>query len=115
MTGSLAAIDDGFELDGATVAVVDLDAGQQAEMQALERLMARVGAWPPVVAVTQSFDETVARALVQMRVADFLVKPVSPVELVRTCARVAKGPTTAAETDRSPRSTPSCRRPAAPA
>ena len=25
-----------------------------------------------------------------MRVADFLVKPVSPVELVRTCARVAK-------------------------
>ena len=46
--------------------------------------------WPPVVAVTQSFDETVARALVQMRVADFLVKPVSPVELVRTCARVAK-------------------------
>ncbi|HEY2186034.1 MAG TPA: AAA family ATPase [Xanthobacteraceae bacterium] len=26
-----------------------------------------------------------------MRVADFLIKPVSPVELVRTCARVAKG------------------------
>ena len=101
VTGSLAAIDDGFELDGATVAVVDLDAGQQAEMQALERLMARVGAWPPVVAVTQSFDETVARALVQMRVADFLVKPVSPVELVRTCARVAKGPTTAAESTES--------------
>jgi hypothetical protein len=37
VTGSLAVIDDGFELDGATVAVVDLDAGQQAEMQALER------------------------------------------------------------------------------
>jgi pilus assembly protein CpaE len=42
--------------------------------------------------VTQAFDESVARALMQMRVADFLVKPVSPVELVRTCARVAKGP-----------------------
>ena len=26
-----------------------------------------------------------------MRVADFLVKPVAPVELVRTCARVARG------------------------
>jgi hypothetical protein len=36
VSGSLAVIDDGFELDGATVAVVDLDAGQQAEMQALE-------------------------------------------------------------------------------
>jgi len=50
---------------------------------------------PPVVVVTQAFDETVARTLLQMRVADFLVKPVSPVELVRTCARVAKGPPTA--------------------
>ena len=71
-------------------------------------------AWPPVVVVTQAFDENVARALVQMRVADFLVKPVSPVELVRTCARVAKGP---AATPRPPRrrSTPSCPRSAAPA
>ena len=59
--------------------------------------MARIGAWPPVIVVTQSFDETVARTLLQMRVADFMVKPVSPVELVRTCARVAKGTATAAE------------------
>jgi pilus assembly protein CpaE len=98
VSGSLAAIDEGFEVAGATVAVVDLNASQPDEMQALERLMARIGAWPPVVAVTQSFDENVARALVQMRVADFLVKPVSPVELVRTCARVAKGPAATAET-----------------
>ena len=78
--------------------VIDLDATQPDEMQALERLMARIGAWPPVVVVTQAFDESVARALLQMRVADFLVKPVSPVELVRTCARVAKGPAATAET-----------------
>ena len=66
-------------------------------MQALERLMARIGAWPPVVVVTQSFDAEVARRLLQMRVADFLVKPVQPVELVRTCARVAR-PAASAET-----------------
>src|SRR5262249_23431376 len=83
---------------GATVAVIDLDAAQPTEMQALERLMARIGAWPPVVVVTQTFDSAVARALVQMRVADFLVKPVSPVELVRTCARVAAAPSAADET-----------------
>src|SRR5581483_2006277 len=52
--------------------------------------MARVGTWPPVVVVTQAFDASVARTLIQMRVADFLVKPVAPVELVRTCARVVK-------------------------
>ena len=85
----------------------------KTEMQALERLMARIGAWPPVVVVTQSFDAEVARRLLQMRVADFLVKPVQPVELVRTCARVRAA-------DREPRprkrrSTRSCPRSAAPA
>src|SRR5262249_3737394 len=75
---------------------VDLDAGRPESMAALERMMARVGGWPPVVVVTQSFDADAARALLQMRVADFLVKPVQPVELVRTCARVARS--TGAET-----------------
>jgi pilus assembly protein CpaE len=98
VSGTLAGIGD-FEVEGATVVVVDIDAAQPEEMQALERLMARIGSWPPVVAVTQAFDENVARTLLQMRVADFVVKPVSPVELVRTCARVAKGPTTSQPTE----------------
>src|SRR5271165_2945161 len=99
MPGTLSAIDADFDVAGATVAVVDLDAGLPGEMSALERLMARVGAWPPVVVITQAFDENVARTLLQMRVADFLIKPVSPVELVRACARVAKGSTSAATTE----------------
>jgi pilus assembly protein CpaE len=94
VSGTLAAIDSEFDVEGATVVVIDLDAGQLDEMQALERLMMRIGAWPPIVVLTQAFDESVARTLLQMRVADFLVKPVAPVELVRTCARVAKGPAT---------------------
>jgi pilus assembly protein CpaE len=99
ISGTLAGIEGDLALEGATVAVVDLDAARPEEMQALERLMARVGTWPPVIVLTQSFDENVARTLLQMRVADFLVKPVSSVELVRTCARVAKGPTTAEGTE----------------
>ena len=99
---------------GATVVVVDLDAGRADEMEALARLMARLGAWPPVVAVTQKFDAEVARTFMQMRVADFLVKPVAAVDLVRACARVAKSP--AAGADRPKRkSIRSCRRSAAPA
>jgi len=47
--------------------------------------------------VTQTFDENVARTLLQMRTADFLVKPVEPIDLVRACARVAKGPGSGAE------------------
>jgi pilus assembly protein CpaE len=97
--GRLSELEGKFEIEGATVAVIDLDATQDEEMPALERLMARIGVRTPVVAITQAFDETVARALVQMRVADFLVKPVSPVELVRTCARVAKGAQTTETTE----------------
>jgi pilus assembly protein CpaE len=90
--GSLGELEPQLDLAEANVAVIDLDAGQPGEMQALERLMARVGPWPPMVVIAQTFDAGVARALVQMRVADFLVKPVAPVELVHTCARVAQEP-----------------------
>jgi pilus assembly protein CpaE len=90
VSGTLPLLEDSLEAAGATVVVVDLDTSRPEEMQALDRLMTRIGSWPPVVVITQAFDESVARTLLQMRVADFLVKPVPPVELVRTCAHVAK-------------------------
>jgi len=88
--GGLAEHCETLDVADTTVLVVDLDARQPDEMAALAKLMGRIGARPPVVAVTQTFDAAVARTLVQMRVADFLVKPVAPVDLVRACARVAK-------------------------
>jgi len=87
--GTVASVDN-FAAEGATVVVVDLDAARPEEMVALEHMMLQIGISPPVVVVTQSFDAEVARRLLQMRVADFLVKPVQPIELVRTCARVAR-------------------------
>ena len=81
-----------IDVQSASVVVADLDAGDEAEMQALDRLVTRIGSWPPIIAITQAFDQSVARRLMQMRVADFLSKPVPPVELVQTCARVAKKP-----------------------
>ena len=89
VSGTMASVDN-FATEGATVVVVDLDAARPEEMAALEQMMLRTGISPPVVVVTQSFDAEVARSLLQMRVADFLVKPVQPIELVRTCARVAR-------------------------
>ena len=97
VSGRIAECGDTLDVTNATVVVVDLDAGRDDEMAALARLIARIRAWPPVVAVTQSFDENVARTLMQMRAADFLVKPVAPLDLVRACARVAKGSPSGAE------------------
>jgi pilus assembly protein CpaE len=97
VTGSIDVVGDTLVLDQVTVVVVDLDASMPGEMQALERLMARIGSRPPVIVLTQGFDAAVARTLLQMRIADFMVKPVEPVELARTCARVAKNATTSVE------------------
>src|SRR5215210_4659032 len=96
VSGTIGTSGETLLLDQASVAVIDLDASMPGEMEALEQLMARVGTWPPVIVVTQRFDETVARTLLQMRVADFMVKPVLPVELARTCVRVAKTATATA-------------------
>src|SRR5690349_10841169 len=97
VSGTLAAMEAAFRPEGATVAVVDLDSSEPGEMRALDRLMARVGAKVPVVVVIPAVDHNVARTLLQMRLADFLIKPVSPVDLVRTCARVAT-PSASSET-----------------
>jgi pilus assembly protein CpaE len=101
VSGTIDFAGDTLSVADATVAVIDLDASVPGEMLALERLMARIGPWPPVIVVTQNFDATVARTLLQMRVADFMVKPVSPVDLVRTCANVAKSATAGAEVTES--------------
>jgi pilus assembly protein CpaE len=95
--GALSAFDDTLDLTDASVAVVDLDAAGEEELAALGRLMARVGTWPPVIALTHSFDENVARTLLQMRIADFLVKPVEPINLVRACGRVSQAAAASAE------------------
>src|SRR5687767_4054578 len=61
VSGTVAAVEDKFTADDATVIVIDLDTSLEPEMQALQRLMARIGARPPAVVVTQVFDESVAR------------------------------------------------------
>jgi pilus assembly protein CpaE len=75
-------------IDGAGVILVDLEP-RESELQALEKLMVRLGNRTPVVVVAETFDGTVVRRLLQMRVADMLVKPVQPGELVRTCTLAA--------------------------
>jgi pilus assembly protein CpaE len=98
VSGSIAVTGEKLSPEGVNVFIIDVDVTRDDEMQALERVMQRVGGWPPVVVVTQTFDADVARRLIQMRIADFLVKPMQPIELVRSCARVAR-PATAETTE----------------
>jgi len=99
ISGTVVTAGDVFDAEGAAVVVIDLDASREDEIHALGRLTSRIVTRAPVVVITQAFDEAVARRLLQMRVADFMAKPVQPIELVRTCARVALGPAVSGETE----------------
>ncbi|EJW12424.1 pilus assembly protein [Rhodovulum sp. PH10] len=92
LSGSVEAHAEAVVAAGATVVVADLHTATTEEMAALQALVTSLDGWPPVVAVTDAFDKDLMRQLLKMRVADFLVKPVQPVELVRTCARVVQTP-----------------------
>jgi pilus assembly protein CpaE len=89
--GKLAAESAKLNAADAAVIIVDIDATQPEEFVALQRFAAQLGGNPPLIAITQSLDANVARKVVQMRVSDFLVKPIEPIELVRACARAAQG------------------------
>jgi pilus assembly protein CpaE len=78
------------EICDAAVAIVDLGAPDEKHLPELQHLMGRIGRDLPVIVVLDSFSEVVARILVQMRVADILVKPVAPLELRAACIRVAR-------------------------
>ena len=77
--------------EGATVVIVDIDPASEADLSALAALAQRTGSTPPVIVAIPSFDMNLARQLLQMRIADFVVKPVQPLDLVRACARAAQG------------------------
>jgi pilus assembly protein CpaE len=82
------------ELQGAecAAAIIDMDASRLDEIEALQRVMRRMEGNAPVIVVTKEFDAAAVRILVQLKVADFLVKPIGTADLVRSCVRVLQGP-----------------------
>ena len=72
--------------------VVDMDAARLDQIEALQRITHRLEGKVPVVVVTQEFNAAAVRILVQLQVADFLVKPITTADLVRSCIRALRGP-----------------------
>ncbi len=90
--------DETIDLASARIVIADLDARNREDLVALQAMMGRLAGRAPVVVVTEAFDEAVARWLIQIRVADFLLKPVDPVELARTCVKAMQAEATTGAT-----------------
>src|SRR4029079_19230261 len=72
--------------------IVDMDAAKLEEIESLQRIMRRLEGRVPVVVVTQEVHAAAARILGQLPVADFLVKPITTADLVRSVVRALQGP-----------------------
>ena len=77
-----------LSLDGTDLLVIDVDACPADDPHALERLVMAVEGRLPVITVTQAFHEEIARRLLHLRIADFLLKPVTSAAFLRACTRV---------------------------
>ncbi len=75
----------------AGVGIIDMDAAKIDQIESLQRVTRRLEGEVPVIVVTQEFDAAAVRILVQLKVADFMTKPVTTADLVRSCIRAAQG------------------------
>ena len=76
----------------AGVVIVDLDATNLDEIEALQKVMRRLEGKVPIIVITEKFNATAIRVLIQMQVADFLEKPITTSDLVRSCIRAMNNP-----------------------
>ena len=75
----------------AGAVIIDLDEADLERLEALQRVTRRLTDRVPVIVVSRGLDPAMVRIIVQLHVADFLVKPVTTADLVRSCIRALKG------------------------
>ncbi len=89
--GSLHELRAGAIDSEAGVVIADIDDASMEALEALSRLKRHLAGRVPMVVALKAFDAGVARILIQMQIADFLVKPVKTADLVRSCMRALNG------------------------
>lgn len=77
--------------DQAALVVLDIDGGKREDLLAVQKLMSALRGQQKVIVLTDAFDEAVGRWFLQIRVADFLRKPIRPEELRAACLKTLKG------------------------
>jgi len=75
----------------AGAVIIDIDDANLERLEALQRVTRRLTDRVPVIVVSRGLDPAMVRIIVQLHVADFLVKPVTTADLVRSCIRALKG------------------------
>jgi pilus assembly protein CpaE len=76
----------------AHIVMIDCNANQSEELEALKFALRPNGPTRrPAIIITEEFSASAVRMMVQMHIQDFLVKPVSTSDIVRSCMNALKG------------------------
>jgi pilus assembly protein CpaE len=81
--------------DSAAI-VAEIDAANNDDLAALQQLREAEGGRLPVVVVTEKLYASTARQLLQLRVSDWIPKPLNAQEVVQACKRAMRATRTAA-------------------
>lgn len=74
----------------AEVLIIEIDATQVEEFEHLQKIKRMAAASTSIIVISGSFSPAAARILIQLKVNDFLVKPVQTSDLVRSCNNAMK-------------------------
>ena len=72
------------------VLIVDIDTSSVEDFENLQKLKRIQHASTQIIVISANFSPAAARILIQLRVADFLVKPLQTSDLVRSCNNALK-------------------------
>ena len=70
--------------------IIDIDASAVEDFENLQKIKRMISANVPIIVISENFSPAAARILIQLKVADFLVKPVQTSDLVRSCNNALK-------------------------
>lgn len=70
--------------------IVDLDASKVEDFESLQKVKRMLGANTEIIVISSDFSPAATRILIQLKVADFLAKPIQTSDLVRACNNALK-------------------------
>lgn len=70
--------------------IVDMDVTSMEDLEHLQKIKRMIGNATPLVIVSHDFSQAAARILIQLKVTDFLVKPLATSDFVRACNNALK-------------------------
>lgn len=74
----------------ADAMIVDIDATKVDDFEHLQKIKRMVSNNTSIIVISNNFSPAAARILIQLKVSDFLVKPVQTSDLVRSCNNAMK-------------------------